>query len=111
MQSLRRIFLLVFCFVFFLSLTHWTFPDKPYDLVINNSTIIDASGNPRFKADIGPEEEKTVAERLEDKIIYEQVNAHIIERKLASTGGIDKAPSIYVGCAEKFPENEGKKGD
>lgn len=49
-----------FGLVFLVCLSNCTFLEKPYDLVIKNGFIIDGTGNPWFKSDIGLKKQKIV---------------------------------------------------
>ncbi len=46
--------------IFLVCLSNCTFLEKPYDLVIKNGIIIDGTGNPWFKSDIGLKKQKIV---------------------------------------------------
>lgn len=47
-------------------------------------------------------------ERLKEKDTCEKIKSFIIERRLASTRGINKLETIYISRCRKFPEYEGK---
>jgi N-acyl-D-amino-acid deacylase len=47
-------------------------------------------------------------ERLEDKETSQKIKSFVINRRLTSTKGINKAETIYIARSEKFPEYEGK---
>lgn len=49
-----------FGLVFLVCLSNCTFLEKPYDLVIKNGFIIDGTGNPWFKSDIGLKKQKII---------------------------------------------------
>ena len=51
---------LIIGLVFLICLSNCTFLEKPYDLVIKNGIIIDGTGNPWFKSDIGLKKKKII---------------------------------------------------
>ncbi len=63
--------------VFLVCLSNCTFLEKLYDLVIKNSCIIDDTGNPWLKSDIGPKKQKIVKIDFMDMAkIRERENDH-----------------------------------
>jgi len=60
MIKLQKISLLAFSLIILLSFWNCLFIGKAYDLVIKNGFIIDGSGNPWFKSDIGIKNKKIV---------------------------------------------------
>jgi N-acyl-D-amino-acid deacylase len=47
-------------------------------------------------------------ERLKDADTYQKIKAHIIERRLTSTKGINKLETIYIANSQNYSEYEGK---
>ncbi|MBS3818068.1 D-aminoacylase [bacterium] len=47
-------------------------------------------------------------QRMEDEETYQKVKSYVIERRLASTKGIDKTETIYISRYKENPEYEGK---
>jgi N-acyl-D-amino-acid deacylase len=84
--------------VFLFSLSSCTFLEKPYDLVIKNGTIIDGTGNPWFKSDIGVKKQKIIKIGFIDE---SQAKKTIDAANLiVSPGFID----IHTHCDRKIAE-------
>lgn len=84
--------------VFLVFLSNCTFLEKPYDLVIKNGFIIDGTGNPWFKSDIGLKKQRIVRIGFIDK---NQAKKSIDAQNLiVSPGFID----IHTHCDRKIAE-------
>jgi N-acyl-D-amino-acid deacylase len=82
----------------FLCLSNCTFLEKPYDLVIKNGFIVDGTGNPWFKGDIGLKKQKIVKVGFIDE---SQAKASIDAQNLiVCPGFID----IHTHCDRKIAE-------
>ncbi len=87
-----------FGLVFLVCLSNCTFLEKPYDLVIKNGFIIDGTGNPWFKSDIGLKKQKIVRIGFIDE---NQAKKSIDAKDLiVSPGFID----IHTHCDRKIAE-------
>ncbi len=87
-----------FGLVFLVCLSNCTFLEKPYDLVIKNGFIIDGTGNPWFKSDIGLKKKKIVRIGFIDE---NQAKKSIDAQNLiVSPGFID----IHTHCDRKIAE-------
>ena len=90
--------LFFFGLVFLVCLSNCTFLEKPYDLVIKNGFIIDGTGNPWFKSDIGLKKQKIVRIGFIDE---SQAKKSIDAQNLiVSPGFID----IHTHCDRKIAE-------
>lgn len=98
---MRRYYKQLFFFfglVFLVCLSNCTFLEKPYDLVIKNGFIIDGTGNPWFKSDIGLKKQKIVRIGFIDE---NQAKKSIDAQNLiVSPGFID----IHTHCDRKIAE-------
>ena len=66
-----------FGLVFFVCPSNFIFLEKAYDLVLKNGFIIDGTGNPWFKSDIGLKKQKIVRIGFTDMAnIQERENDH-----------------------------------
>jgi len=89
---------LVIGLVLLVCLSNCTFLEKPYDLVIKNGIIIDGTGNPWFKSDIGLKKQKIVRIGFIDE---SQAKKSIDASNLiVSPGFID----IHTHCDRKIAE-------
>jgi N-acyl-D-amino-acid deacylase len=87
-----------FGLVFLVCLSNCTFLEKPYDLVIKNGFIIDGTGNPWFKSDIGLKKQKIIRIGFIDE---SQAKKSIDAQNLiVSPGFID----IHTHCDSKIAE-------
>jgi len=87
-----------FGLVLLVCLSNCTFLEKPYDLVIKNGFIIDGTGNPWFKSDIGLKKQKIVRIGLIDE---SQAKKSIDAQNLVICPGfID----IHTHCDRKIAE-------
>jgi hypothetical protein len=87
-----------FVLVFLVCFSNCTFLEKPYDLVIKNGFIIDGTGNPWFKSDIGLKKQKIVRIGFIDE---NQAKKSIDAQNLiVSPGFID----IHTHCDRKIAE-------
>jgi N-acyl-D-amino-acid deacylase len=87
-----------FGLVFLVCLSNCTFLEKPYDLVIKNGFIIDGTGNPWFKSDIGLKKQKIIRIGFIDE---SQAKKSIDAQNLiVSPGFID----IHTHCDRKIAE-------
>ncbi|NIM57606.1 MAG: amidohydrolase family protein [Candidatus Aminicenantes bacterium] len=84
--------------VFLLCLSNCAFLEKPYDLVIKNGIIIDGTGNPWFKSDIGLKNKKIVKIGLiNESHAKKSIDASNL---IVSPGFID----IHTHCDRKIAE-------